>query len=355
LDCSVDWIATTYSVADGTKRCDKENVVVPKASFTYTAACVDGWAQASVYIYDNNFNSTDNPVVPEYCGDDVDVIGNKIAYNFSIPCECDEGPNWMETSPSPAPTSICEYYDISFDNEDVASGLYVSTQWKEYGLRLSAEELVEGQSGGFMPNGYPRLFNTSVPVDSKDYGTPGLKGDYGNVLIVQQTGGNAQWKANEAGGTIVFKFMTPVEEFLEIGVLNVVEDVWIQAIDSSGDTKAFVLEPSPTLPNLREVVMDVPLVSKLVVKMAGPSAVSHISICSDFKSTPTSESWPTDLPSTVPSKSPAPSSSPSTSAAPSLNPTSTPSVVPSAPQRHRRSQPVCLVSSLVLYQQDCHP
>ena len=175
VDCSVDWIATTYSVADGNTRCDKENVVVPQASFSYTATCVEGWAHASVYVYDNNFNTTDNPIVPAFCGDDVDVVGNKVAYNFSIPCECDELPP-MDGSPSPAPTSICEYYDVSFDDKDVSPGTYVSGQWNEYGLRLSAEELDDG-TGGFMPNGYPRLFDTAAPVNGEGCGTPGHTGD----------------------------------------------------------------------------------------------------------------------------------------------------------------------------------
>jgi len=42
-------------------------------------------------------------------------------------------------------------------------------------------------------------------------------GDYGNVLIVQQTGGSSQWKANDAGGVISFQFGTPVDEVVELG------------------------------------------------------------------------------------------------------------------------------------------
>ena len=67
-----------------------------------------------------------------------------------------------------------------------------------------------------MPNGYPRVFDTSAPVNGEGYGTPGLTGDAGNVLVVQQTGGNTQWKANEAGGVLVFEFVTPVEELVQI-------------------------------------------------------------------------------------------------------------------------------------------
>ena len=63
---------------------------------------------------------------------------------------------------------------------------------------------------------YPRVFDTSAPVNGEGYGTPGLTGDAGNVLVVQQTGGNTQWKANEAGGVLVFEFVTPVEELVQI-------------------------------------------------------------------------------------------------------------------------------------------
>ena len=102
----------------------------------------------------------------------------------------------------------------------------------------------------------------------------------------------------------VFDFLSPVEEVLEVGLMNVVGEAWIQATDADGATRTFVVEPSASepLPVQQQVVIDVPLVSKLVVKLFGPSAVTHISICSDFANTPTSESWLTDLPSTVPSK-----------------------------------------------------
>ena len=69
----------------------------------------------------------------------------------------------------------------------------------------------------------------------------GLSGDLGNVLVVQQTGGNAQWKANEAGGTLVFDFLSPVEEVLKVGLMNVVGEAWIQATDADGATRTFVV------------------------------------------------------------------------------------------------------------------
>ena len=101
---------------------------------------------------------------------------------------------------------------------------------------MTGQELDVG-SGGYMPNGNLRLFDTSQPIDNEGYGTEDLGGDYGSVLIVQQTGGNDQWKANEAGGIITFEFASPMDEVIELGLLNVVEDVWVQATDIDHATR----------------------------------------------------------------------------------------------------------------------
>ena len=140
-----------------------------------------------------------------------------------------------DETPTPAPTNNCDFYDLSFDEKALPKGTYVSLQWKELGMRISASQLAPG-TGGFIPGGNARLFNTSEPVDVAGFGTPGLAADLGNVLIVQQTGGNAQPKANELGGVITFDFIVPVNEVVEIGVLNVVEEVIIQVSDDVENT-----------------------------------------------------------------------------------------------------------------------
>ena len=179
-DCSVEWIATTCNISDDQIRCDKENGVGPDQSFTYTAQCVDNWAEVTVFVYDESFDTTDDPSVPVYCTD-TDVVGNKAAYTFTLPCDCSTPP--MDTSPRPAPTRFCDFYDVSFDGKELARGSYVSLQWKEHGMRISAGELDDG-TGGYRPNGFSCLFDTAHPVDNAGYGTPGLAGDFGNVLIV---------------------------------------------------------------------------------------------------------------------------------------------------------------------------
>jgi hypothetical protein len=54
-DCSVEWMATAYSIALDESRCNTENSVVPDTSYTYTALCVDNWAQVTVYVHDKSF------------------------------------------------------------------------------------------------------------------------------------------------------------------------------------------------------------------------------------------------------------------------------------------------------------
>ena len=87
----IGWQRLTASVAktfDATRRID----VIPDESFTYTASCVDNEALVSVYVHDHSFGTADDPSVPAYCGD-VDVEGNKVAYNFTLPCDCSTPPS----------------------------------------------------------------------------------------------------------------------------------------------------------------------------------------------------------------------------------------------------------------------
>lgn len=341
-DCSMSWIATSYPVnADGDIRCDKETSVIPDQKFTYTAACVGNEATVSVYVYDQSLKTADNPAIPAYCVSP-DVVGNKVAYNFTLPCDCSTPPT-SDVAPSPAPTSTCDFFDVAFDEKDIAKGAYVSLQWKGHGFRVSAQELKPG-TGGYMPNGYVRLFDTAKPVDSTGFGTPDLAGNFGNVLVVQQTGGMKQWKANEAGGIITFEFASPMEEVLEIGLLNVVKEVRIHVTDVDNATRTFVVSPGGPR-SQKNVVLDVSYVTKIEVSLPGPIAITHIGICGDITSSPSPSSSPSTAPSAAPSKSPtsgptsgptikpssAPSGSPSTdpSSLPSLSPSATPSVTPS--------------------------
>ena len=71
------------------------------------------------------------------------------------------------------------------------------------GLRLSGEVFDDG-TGGFMPIRYPRLFDTSAPVNGEGHGTPNLTGDSRRPT----------------------KFLTPVEELVQIGLMTRTVKQW---------------------------------------------------------------------------------------------------------------------------------
>ena len=159
-DCSIDWMATTYPKSADEMSCTWENSVAPDESFTHTAFCDGGEANVTLYVHDKVFNTTDNPSVPEFCGD-VEALENKASYTFVLPCECDE--IVQDVSPTPAPTSICEdRKEVSFDDKDLRDGSYVSLQWREFGFKMVAEEREPGTGGYVWDEAkLARLFNTS--------------------------------------------------------------------------------------------------------------------------------------------------------------------------------------------------
>jgi hypothetical protein len=110
-DRLVDWIATEYDMSEEDVRCDKEVGVEPEQSFIYKAFCVDNEATVTVYVHEDSFATSDDPSIPAYCSESTEV-GNKVAYIFTLPCDCDTHPS---VTPTPPPTSYCGYYDISFD------------------------------------------------------------------------------------------------------------------------------------------------------------------------------------------------------------------------------------------------
>jgi hypothetical protein len=268
-------MATSYHVNGGDIRCDKETSVIPDQTFEYTAACVNNEALVTVYVHDKSLNTTDNPAVPAYCVAP-DVVGNKVAYNFTLPCDCSIPLSSIDSSPSPAPTSVCDFYDVTFDDMSLASGAYVSHQWMDVGFGVTAKVL-EPSAGGYTPNGYARLFDTANPVD-----TPDLAGDYGNVLIIQQSGVAAdQMKANTAGGIITFEFATPMDEVLELGLLNVVKEVKIVVTDVDEATRTFVVSAAGARSH-KNIAMDVSKVTMIQVFLQGPTAITHLSTCKEY-------------------------------------------------------------------------
>lgn len=91
---------------------------------------------------------------------------------------------------------------------------------------------------------YPRLYDTSQPIDA-EHGTPGLSGDYGNVLIIQddEFSEGSQGKANEVGGKISILFEEPVTEPFEVGLLNIVSEVVVETFDEHGESQEYIVSP----------------------------------------------------------------------------------------------------------------
>ena len=179
--------------------------------------------------------------------------------------------------PSLVPSDTCQYYDLDFDDLDLPAGAYVYDQWIEYGVRLAAEKL-ETTTGGFMPNGSPRLFDTSMATNSSGYGTQGLSGNYGNVLIVQQTEDTSQWKANGEGGVLVFDFAVAVDEVVEIGLLNVVSEIRVEVLAEDGSSTTTTVPPEGE-GSYKELQIGSSQTMQIKVGFTGPSAVTHVKLC----------------------------------------------------------------------------
>jgi hypothetical protein len=118
-DRLVDWIATEYNISEEDARCDKEVGVESEQSFIYKVFCSDNEATVTVYVHEYSFAISDNLSIPAYCSESTEV-GNKVAYIFTLPCDCDTHPSVV--TPTPPPTSYCGYYDISFDESGKVAG-----------------------------------------------------------------------------------------------------------------------------------------------------------------------------------------------------------------------------------------
>jgi hypothetical protein len=270
--CSVKWLATHYHSTESDMRCDVEHDVVPDQSFKYTAACVDGFAKVAIYVDDSGLNATDTAIVPDLCPVEQDN-SRSVAHTFTIPCGC---PQHAAVAGSVASDSTCDLFDLSFDDKNIPAGSYVSLQWTDHNVKFSGTEREKG-SGGFMPEGHLRLFDTGAAVDSKGYGTANLQGTDGKVLVIQEND-RSQWKANEAGGVVTIAFLSPVAELAEIGLLNVVKDVQVRVTASDNSLSHFLITAAGA-GSKKAVVIDKMDVLKVELTFFGPVAISHVTLC----------------------------------------------------------------------------
>lgn len=275
-DCSVEWISTSYDLNENDNRCDTEKEVIPDQAFTYTAFCVDKTATVSVFVHDHSFNATGILDIPNHCTQFSDRT-NTVRYDFEIPCGCDSN----GTQP-PTLFDTCSPNVVSFNDKDLSAGAYVALQWSDVGITVSGQS----DNGGYLPDGQLRLFDTSNPVNATGFGTPELSGSYGNVLIIQQSGGSDQWKANSEGGEMMLSFTSP-KDILELGLLNVGTDIIVRATDATGSIHSFLLSGSNTGVK-NDLVMDTPDVTQITVSASGPFALTHITLCGGNSVVPTS-------------------------------------------------------------------
>jgi hypothetical protein len=116
------YVATDYLSTDG-QQCERADNVAPGEIDTYTAKCVDGVAQATIYVHSSDFDSAaDNAEVPAHC--DPVGEGQTVAYTFDIPCAVEEGC-------APTPELTCDHFETQiissedFENsEDAESWLF---------------------------------------------------------------------------------------------------------------------------------------------------------------------------------------------------------------------------------------
>lgn len=84
----------------GEQLCYREQTVRPGEFATYEAACVDDWANVTIYVHFQNFHPTlDDAVIPERCQAS-DAPGRKVSYNFQLPCASDSF-NYCVIPPAP--------------------------------------------------------------------------------------------------------------------------------------------------------------------------------------------------------------------------------------------------------------
>ena len=206
-------------------------------------------------------------------------------------------------APTPAPATTCSQAKISFEYSaqgiPLQAGDYLSNEWREYGLTLSA-------SGG--TGTLPRLFDTSVyrdpTLDGGDFdlgapnqecrppgpgrgqgGAPGMEGEncepLGNVLIVQEEGVEIPDDSG-TGGEIVFDFLVPATTVGEMGFLDI-EDatrVTVTHLTKNGDSVETGFD-LPLLGDNSKQTLEINLenVQQIRVEMAASGAVTFFSFC----------------------------------------------------------------------------
>lgn len=197
--------------------------------------------------------------------------------------------------------SQCYYLDFNITDAGTAVGRgdYVSTEWQQMGVTISA-------SGGYTPDNKPRIFDTSNPGTNNWNGDPDLgspnnqcanpgpgvgsggkptqRGEnciegVGNVLIVQES--NKQYPDDNAGGgAITFTFDEP-SMLADIGVMDIDESQQVFIITKeNGEMKVVTYEGFGNN-GVQRVIVNEFQVKRVEVYFPGSGAVIDINFCPD--------------------------------------------------------------------------
>ena len=129
LDHPACYVATDYLSTTNSLTCERADNVAPGEIDTYTALCINGVAQVTIYVHSSDFDTTaDDATVPGRCKPVGE--GQTVSYTFDVPCGVEEGSAACE----PTPELTCTHFDsqiISSEDFEMAehaqSWLFAST------------------------------------------------------------------------------------------------------------------------------------------------------------------------------------------------------------------------------------
>jgi hypothetical protein len=322
LDHPACFVATDYVSTSNVQTCEREDNVAPGEIDTYTAICINGVAQVTIYVHSSAFDTvTDTTQAPERCTPVGDA--QTVAYTFDVPCAVEDG------ACAPTPELTCDDFFsqiISSENFDT-SGDTQSWLFAVEGssLRLSADS--------------PEVSKTfEVPMNSPE------------ITLEFDFYENGAWaSADEVYIRIndmyidLISYTSVTSEGTKTGTFGELA----ASVTTSGSTHHVQLTiPVSWYPDGRLPIGFKVTTSKLAAEAFGFDNVMLSSACETFKQpSPSAQPSPNAQPGGSPSSAPAgsgaggepstaaPSGGPGTSARPSCTRSARPSCTPtSAPQ-----------------------
>ena len=267
------------------------------------------------------------------------------------------------TSPTKSPTvpptpgggqptpGACVNVNVDFetgaDGNPLAPGDFIENQYAEYGLILSS-------SGG--ETNLPRLFDSANPGSQETCGdedlgspneactpsgpgvggggAPGEEGEncvaLGNILIIQEPDVDCP-DDNADGGMIIFDFVVPAEEVLEMTFLDIDYETSVTVTHDMDDgMEAETVFDLPLLGDNSKQTLEINIqnVKQVKVTFTSSGAVTDISFCYNPVEAPTAQpGTPTGSPTALP-QSPTASPTKDPTTAPTKSPTTSPTASP---------------------------